>query len=409
MNRRSFVKAGVLLGISPTILQAVEKKTDKRCVYIYLGGGISHIEFLNPIPESQVEFRSVTGSVKTNSGYDIGGSFTNLAQCSELFTTVRSLSHLDANHNSAAHWVQTGHKAFEILDNGAAKEPSYGSIVTTKYGANEKSGMPNYVKVSKIPHDGPAWLGSKHMGYDNDTEATKNLALENRDRFMMKTKMLSEVNKQSFKLGNTAKMFKDWEDTRNTAIEIITGDVASAFKIDLEDEQTKLKYKIASSAFGKSLLTARRLIENGCRFVTTENSGWDMHSDILNGFNTKGPELDEMLSVFLKDLNDRGLLANTLVVVCSEFGRTNKLNSSGPIGRDHHPACNSLILAGSNYGGTLIGKTDSKASIVSDNPFSPSDLAWTILNHFDISKDLTIVDSQKRPRHIIDKEAKLIL
>jgi uncharacterized protein (DUF1501 family) len=166
-------------------------------------------------------------------------------------------------------------------------------------------------------------------------------------------------------------------------------------------------YEISSSGFGRSLLTARRLIENGCKFITLTNNGWDMHTDIEDGFKNRAVELDKMLSIFLQDMQERGLLKNTLVVVCSEFGRTPKINVSS--GRDHWNSVNSLILAGSNYGDSVIGKTDEKATTVSDKPFVPMDLSYTILNHFGYSKDDVLIDNQKRPRFPVEKEAKLIV
>lgn len=414
MNRRNFVKAGVLAGMSTSLLNAaVDPTSARKCVFIYLGGGISHIEFINPISDSPIEFRSVTDAVTTKHGYQLGGSFSNLAGCSELFTTVRSFSHRDANHHSAAHWVNTGRSAFNIGDNGASTEPSYGALLCHEFSPNAKNGMPHYVKVNQTPHDDAAWLGPKYMGYDNDAEATKNLRLGvSRDKFEQRVKMLDTVNRGSVKMGKNSQMFKDWEDIRNLAIDVVSGDVSKAFDVSLEPESSRLAYKEESSGFGRSLLQARRLLENNCKYITIANNGWDMHSDIKAGFDKQAGELDWGLATFLKDLKDRGLLEDTLVVVTSEFGRTPKLNAgigSGIAGRDHYPHCNSLILAGGSYGGSLIGETDKTASSIISSKFSPEDLAWTILNHFEVEKSLVIADSQKRPRHILDKEAKLIL
>lgn len=406
MNRRNFIKAGILAGISPTLLHAVDPKSTKKCVFVYLGGGISHIELINPIPESPVEFRSVMGAVGTKSGYQLGGGLPLLANCSELFTTVRNFGHRDANHNSAAHWVNTGRMAFNIGDSGTAIEPSYGSLVCHQYGPNAENGMPHYVKVNSIPHDDGAWLGSKYMGYDNDAEATKNLKLNIGPReFQRRTEMLDLVNRNSVKRGNTQQIYKEWEDIRKLAIDVVSGDVSKSFDLSLEPEHARQLYSSETSGFGKSLLSARRLLESGCKFVTAANNGWDMHSDIKEGFSNRIGEFDKGMSVFLKDLKDRGLLEDTLVVITSEFGRTPRKNQNA--GRDHWSGCTALLMAGAGYGGTLIGKTDDKASIP-DNPFHPEDLCWTIMNHFGVEKSLTIVDSLKRPRHIIEKEAKLI-
>lgn len=408
MNRRDFVKAGVLATFAPSVLSAMDKKSTKKCVYVFLGGGISHIEFLNPCMDAPIEFQSFNGSVKTKTGYEIGGTFTELAKCSDLFTSVRSLHHQDANHYTAAHWIQTSHAGFGISENGKQKEPFYGTIVNYEHNPNASTGIPHFIRMNRIPHDDPAWLGSKYMGYDNDSEATKNLKLENRDRFLHKTKMMQEINRQSFKVGNNSEIFKAFDETKSSSLEIILGETSLAFNMDLESEASKLQYKIATSGFGKNLLMARRLLEHGSKFISLDMSGWDTHSNMAETFNTRGKELDSILSIFLQDLNQRGLLKDTLVVVCSEFGRTPKQNNNN--GKDHYNSCNSLLLAGGkNYGGSVIGRTDDKGTEVTDKSFSPFDLCWTILNHFDIDKTLKITDKQGRPRYIVDKEAKLIV
>src|SRR6185369_1640278 len=123
-----------------------------------------------------------------------------------------------------------------------------------------------------------------------------------------------------------------------------------AFKLSEEKEDLRAKY--GKSKFGQGCLLARRLVENNVRFIEVTSGGWDMHNDIDDAIEEKGNELDTALSALLGDLQSRGLLSKTLVVLCSEFGRTPKINSRG--GRDHYPKAFSTMLAGAGVkGGTI--------------------------------------------------------
>lgn len=405
MNRRSFIQTGLFTSLSPALLQAIERKNEeKTCVFIYLEGGITHVEFLNPIPDAPVEYRSLTGSIKTKSGWDIGGSFSNLAKISDKFTGVRSLKHPDGNHYTATHAVMTGHIAFNIAEGGNQKEPSFGSLVAQNSGDNP-NGVPTYVKTSSIRHDKAGWLGVRYDGFDYNNETIKNLALNIPEgRFNSRLGIMDLIDGQS--KNRTDTLNKQWTDLKGTATKVLVGDAGKMLDVKNAEEKDKLYYGVDKSGFGRNLLIARRSLEAGAKFVTVQYGGWDMHSDLKMGFERNAVDLDIFLSAFILDLEQRGMLKNTLIVVCSEFGRTPKINQTG--GRDHYPSVNSLILAGGNYSEGLIGTTDKNATSIIDGLVEPKDLCYTVLNHFNFDKSTTLVDSMRRPRHIIDDTAKII-
>lgn len=403
MNRRSFLKVGAIVPFSPALLQAIEnKREEKSCIFIFLGGGISHIEFLNPIPDAPKEYRSTTGAIKTRSGWDIGGTFPELAKVSNLFTGVRSFRHIDGNHFSATHGVMTGHIVPAIGDSGAQKEPAFGSLVAQRFGENTQMGVPTYLKTRAIPHDDAAWVGVRYSGFDYNDDAIRNLTLNiSEDRFKSRLHIMDVIDGKPKDL-----LGKQWGEIKDNAEKIIVGNAGKVLDIKNADEKDKQYYGIDKSGFGRELLIARRSIEAGSKFVTVEYGGWDMHSDINTAFPTRSAEFDRIFSAFLVDLERRGMLKNTMVVVASEFGRTPKINQS--TGRDHWPNNNSLILAGGNYGGSVIGETDKNATSIISNAYEPKDLTYTILDHFGFEKSATLVDNMRRPRHLIEDSAKII-
>lgn len=405
LSRRTFLQAGALTAGSLFLPESIlgQEKKDKACILVWLGGGISATEFINPIPGAPVEFRSVTGAIDTKTGWQIGGSFTNLAQISDKFTAVRTFNHKDGNHSSATHWVLTGHPNLSGGEGSPQKEPSIGSIVSKIFGENNSEGVPSYVKVQQIQYDDAAWLGSRHTGFDNDEQGIKNLMLNvPEQQFKRRLDIANLIEKNSANQG----MMKDWSELRETAAKVVVGDAGKAFNLKLENSPWVQKYDIEKSQLGKSLLLSRRLVEAGTRFVTVHHGGWDMHNDIAQAFPTRAAELDLQLTNLVLDLESKGMLESTMVVVASEFSRTPKININA--GRDHWPLLNSLLLFGGGYGGQLIGTTDSTASSPTSTPFTPKDLVYTILNHFDVRKGDKTIDNLQRPRYFIEDDARLI-
>lgn len=407
LNRRSFLQAGAIAAGSYFLPEFAlgEDKQEKSCVFLWLGGGIASTEFINPIPDAPVEYRSVTGAINTKSGYQIGGSFTNLANISDKFTTVRSFKHKDGNHSTATGWMLSGVQMTSASEGSPQKDPSHGSMLSYYFGENNSNGVPTYVKINGIQYDAAAWLGGKYTGFENDEQGIKNLTLNiSEEQFKRRLGIVGIIEN-----GNNKKpgLNKDWSDLRDVASKVIMGNAGKAFNLKSEDEKFRNLYEIEKSLLGKSLLLARRLVEAGTKLSTIHYPGWDMHNTIAKDFPVRAAELDKFLTIFILDLEQRGLLKNTLVVVASEFSRTPKININA--GRDHYPSCNSILLFGSNYGGKLIGTTDDKNSEITSNPFTPIDLNYTILNHFGIDKNYKMIDNLQRPRHFVDPEAKLIV
>jgi len=410
MNRRIFNKtlitggSSILLSPTISIANAKQDKQEKSVIFVFLSGGISATEFINPIPNAPLDFRSIRGFAEAKGGYLLGGDFKNLASIGNELTVVRNFHHRDANHSSATHVIMTSEPGFQSSDQ---KWPSHGSLLSHELGPLDiNRGIPNYVRTRPIQYDESAWLGATYIGMTADENGVGNLFPRvPEDRFDRRMEVMRTISKQSNLKGPIA---EGWYDLKNQAVDIIKGSAGVAFDLSKETPENIAKYNAKNSTFGKDLLLARRLVQAGVKYVTVSNGGWDNHNNINDAFDRKGPELDKSLFVLLNDLKGLGLLDNTLIVVTSEFSRTPKINNSA--GRDHWSGLNSLIFAGGGYEhGKVIGKTDANASVVDGKSYNPKDLSWTIMNHFGIKKDLVIVDNSSRPRHMFDEKAKNIL
>jgi hypothetical protein len=380
---------------------AAESNKDKACIFVYLHGGISHIDFTHPGINVPQEYRSVKGVVDTSHGFSLAGSFISLAKKSEHLRVVRSFSHRDANHSTAAGWVNTGHTMAGTAEGGALKEPAYGAIISKMLGSSNSIGIPTYVKTGKIDfgarRDGSAWLGSSNIGFDVDDDGIRNLKLGvDKARGDRRMELVESFDRSDDPL------HRAWTGLRKQAYNIAMGKASEAFDLTKEPIENQQKFKLGKSDFGKSLLMAVRTVERGSKFVTVVNGGWDMHNDIEMGFTNKGEELDWGLSLLVDELIARGLFDSTLIVVTTEFGRTPRINSNA--GRDHW---NSLVplmfIGGGHQGGLCIGEADSKNEAPKGKVYTPNDLCCSILSHFEINPRTKVIDNLNRPRYFVEE------
>lgn len=412
MNRRNFIKygAGAFGGAyisTGNITASYGKELDKddpAVLFLWLGGGATHIETFNPIPNAPVERRSTTGDVITNvEGIRLGGLFKELAKRTDKIAVVRGFGHKDANHDSATHWVVTGESNFGA--GTMSKWPSYGSVMSASLGTNTAKGLPTYVKLGNFKHDAAAWLGGKYTGYDATKEGRKDLKLLSGDTaFARRIKILESVD-QGFAFESKGhQIVKDWGDLKDQAINIIMGDASKAFKVESDPEYDSFK----GSAFGTDSLTAIRLIEAGSKFVTLNLGGWDMHNGIIAGLERRQVELDMYLGKIMDQLQARGLYKKVMLVVTSEFGRTPKVNRNA--GRDHFGRIAPLMISCGKYDmGRIIGKTSAYADDIESGGTAPEDLAWTIFNHLDIPREVGFTATDGRPHKMVKPDAKNIL
>jgi hypothetical protein len=416
LSRRSLLTVGAIGGLGLTLPQVlqVEARADQKqygfldakaqsVIHIYLPGGMAHQESFDPKPYAPIEYRGELNPIKTKTGEQFCETLPKLAACSDKFAVIRSLTHGEAAHERGTHNMFTGYRPSPALN-----FPSMGSVVSHEYGPRQN--LPPYVCIPSVPNEyaSNGYLSSSFapfsLGADpaNAGFKVQDLSLPggvDDARFTRRRSALDAVNDYFAK--------KDKSDTvgaMNTFYERAYSLVSSqqareAFNI--EAESAALRDEYGRNTAGQRLLMARRLVAAGVRFVTLTYGGWDMHSNITQGFKSTMPSLDQALAALITDLDKSGLLASTVVMVSSEFGRTPKINQTA--GRDHWPKVFSVLLAGGGFkGGLIYGTSNSTASEPDMDPVGPEDLATTVYNQLGIVADKELMAPGGRPIEIVD-------
>ncbi|MEX0702928.1 MAG: DUF1501 domain-containing protein [Planctomycetales bacterium] len=410
-SRRDFLKIGALgtTGLSlpgllagrATAAREGRPVKDTAVVWLWLGGGPTHIETFDPKMTAPVEYRSVTGDVKTKlPGVTLGGQFVKTAQVADRFAFVRSFSHQNSGHGGGTHWVMTGYNNRNIDNGGLPSRPSIGSILAMHRGANHPvSGMPTYVRMGGIGSDGPAFLGTAYAPFETNGPARRNMELASaEERVSDRRSLLTNVDR--FRRDADATGLMDGLDAfERQAFDLVLGNAPEAFDLRKEDPKVVERY---GRGLGQNLLTARRLCEAGCGFVTVSYGGWDMHGRIEQGLTRRGPELDHAMATFVEDVCARGLQDRILLVVTGEFGRTPKINGSA--GRDHWAPLSTLALAGGGLKmGQTVGESAPKADVPATTPITPQDLMATIFHVLGIDAGLQYVNQAGRPVYLLEE------
>lgn len=376
----------------------------KSVIHIYLPGGMAHQESWDPKPYSPLEYRGPFKSIPTKiPGVHFSEIFKESAKVADKITVCRSMTHGEAAHERGTHNMFTGYRP-----SPATSFPSMGSVVSHEFGSRKN--LPPYVCIPKVPNEfaGSGYLSSSYgpfgLGSDPASENFKvrDLTLPDQicdTRFSKRRSLLDTVDSHFRKIENSDALGA-MDKFYNDAYSLISSEEAR-HAFDLSKESDKLKERYGKNEAGQRMLLSRRLVESGVRFVSMTYGGWDMHQNIQAGFEKHGPNLDKAFATLISDLEDRGLLDSTLVMLSSEFGRTPKINKDN--GRDHYPKVFSVVLAGGGITqGQVYGSSDAFATAPEDNPLSVEDLATTVYDRLGIVADKELMAPGDRPMEIVD-------
>jgi hypothetical protein len=415
IRRRGFLQIGALAGLGlslPTLLaqkQATAKEgrtsRDVNCILVWTRGGTSHHDTFDPKPDAAA---SVRGEFKVIDTAVPGVKFTeicpNFAREAKRFAVLRGWNPANGSHGAADAYVMTGHKL-----NPALVYPCYGSVVSHQKGL--KNAVPSFVQLGDgIDHrfggGMPGYLGHEHgpfmvLSDPNEKEfAVRDITPPkgiDAGRINRRRTMLSAIDDMQQRADLQPAAFRALDEHYKAALNMITApEMKTAF--ELQSEKDSLRDAYGRNRFGQCCLLARRLIEKGARFVTvTDEGGWDTHAD---GFKTlkekRMPYVDQALPQLFVDLDQRGLLDNTLVVWLTDFGRTPKINSAS--GRDHWASAGFAMMAGAGVpGGSILGRTDEEGGSVVDDEYRTEDIAATIYSKLGIPLDLITTTQDGRP------------
>jgi len=396
-QRRELLRVGALsflgIGLTPYLelkqLIATPNGADKKakaqaCILLWLNGGPSHIDTWDPKANSS--FKPISTNVD---GIQIAELLPRVARKMDKLAMIRCMQTEENNHLQGHHYAMTGHRPNPVM-----KFPSFGSIISKELGARHS--VPPHIKILGTDpgydiryHENlkAQFLGAAYDPMILPNPSAKDFAIpdlsipesvtleriENRSYFL---KLVDRLYRQEVESAEYSQM----DSFRQQALNMILSPaVREGFDLSKESEKTKDAY--GRDPFGQSVLLARRLVEAGCRFVTaTDLRGWDTHgsSDERHG-DLLVPVLDQVLSTLLGDLEQRGLLESTLVIVMGEFGRTVDPIVRKGQGRDHWCHCWSMVLGGGGIrGGQAVGASDERGAYPAGRTVSIGDLYATI-------------------------------
>jgi len=404
-SRRDFLKVGALglggwtlsdlLRARASAAAGGKSTRNTSVVWLWLGGGPTHIETFDPKMTAPVEFRSTVGAVKTNvPGIELGGVFPKMARVADRMAFVRSFAHRNSGHGGGTHWVMTGYD-YPPADAGLPQiKPALGSILARQRGANNaQTGLPTYVRLNGTYGDGPSWLGSSYAPFDTGGNARNNMNLKVAlDRLADRRSLLKTFDTMDRGLDQSG-LLQGLDSFESQAFDLILSRARETFDITREDPRTRDLY---GPGLGQQMLLARRLCESGAGFVTLHFGGWDMHGGIVNAMKQLGPQVDRAVSAFVEDTSARGLDQDIMLVITGEFGRTPRVNGSA--GRDHWAPLSTLGLAGGGLKmGQVVGESTAKAEVPKTTPITPLDLMATVFHVLGVPQDLHYKDQSGRP------------
>lgn len=395
--RRSFLKVG-LLSSTLSLGQLVEARSaasrrPANVIFLWLDGGPSHLETFDLKPEAPAEVRGEFKPIETAvPGIRICEHLPMTAKAMPLFTILRSVTHNDSNHGAGNHLMTTGMSTPVPVGcgNSVSYHPSLGSFTARERAAPR--GLPGYVTLGRpMRSGGPNFLGAAYAPLvvpgdpNSDAFQVKDVSLPkgvDDARLDARRGLLREIDRLRRNAGAPTDPVTSLDSYSAKAYELVTSPAARA-AFDVRKEDAKLRERYGRNNIGQQFLLARRLVEAGIPWVSVHWGGWDHHFNIFNDMKRQLPQLDSAFSSLLSDLQDRGLLENTLVLLLGEFGRTPKINA-GP-GRDHWGPGMSVAIAGAGVpGGQVIGSTTADGGYADERPLSPQDLACTIFHKLGI-------------------------
>lgn len=357
------------VGEEREIISPADHATAKNVIFLYMSGGMTHVDTFDPKTPSHIA--GATTPLATNaSGLQISNHLPNLAKQGDKFAVVRSMTTKTGDHAGGNYLMHTG-----FSRQPGQSHPQMGSWAQYFLGRRNKL-IPDSIVIGG-GNPGPGFFRPDHspLPVGDPSRGLKDLVpkLDKKrfERRMKYAKAFSETFEEGFPHDDVRAYSDFYEET----VKLFDDKTTELFDINKEPAEMKSLY--GNSRFGRGLLLARRLVENNVRYVEVQLGGWDgQHGNFGAGSNRAG-EMDGPVAALLQDLDARGLLKETMVVLTTEFGRTPKINQRG--GRDHFPKAFSVMVAGGGVnGGQYVGETDENATNIKGDRFGPKDLHTTI-------------------------------
>lgn len=414
LSRREFVEKlayttfGVSLLSELGAAPAVNKfARAKHVIYIYNNGGMSHLDSFDP-----KEKASVMGGVKpvsTKGDFFISEYFKELAKHGDKFSLVRGMTSKTGAHSQGQYLMRTSYSK-----NSLTVHPAMGAVSSFLLGKQHGSIPDNIIISGDNGHPGEGYLDKKYtpLPIINPNEGLRFSKLSISDSALSNRLNILNALDRNFRNNFGVSDVNSYNVLYDETLKLLKSDDLDVFDLNKEAPENRERY--GRSNFGQGCLLAKRLISKGVRYVEIGDGGWDMHNDISTNMTKKSEYYDKALSSLFQDLQESGLLSETLVVVATEFGRTidvkNENSNSGlnkNNGRDHHPGAFSCLIGGLDIGGKVVGKTDENGSKVIERPVDIGEFNATIAHFLGIKHDYVWMSPAGRPFTVGNKSEPL--
>jgi len=412
IRRTLFTASGLVLADHLAFSAFALPKTAraKAVIQIWMSGGPSHLDTFDPKPEAGAEYSgSLIKPIETNvTGIRISELMPVLAKQADKYSLIRSMTHGNNGHETAAYIVQTGRQP-----GGRVVFPCVGAVASLfkGYDAGYKGLIPPYVVLTEPQgrFDEAGFLGARYRPFATGGNPSvtpfavegivapgiTELRQKNRRELLHQLDALAQTMPMDPQIAATTK-------AENQAYDMILGDGAKVFDLSQEKQETRDRY--GKTKFGQSCLVARRLVESGIPYVTINCGGWDTHKENFQAMRRLLPDLDNGIGTLLQDLAARGLLDSTIVWCGGEFGRTPKVQWEAPWngGRGHWGKVFSSLIAGGGFkGGQIIGASDAKGEEVKERPVYPVDVLGSIYAQLGIDPAAKLPNPEGLPLRVM--------
>jgi acetyl esterase/lipase len=389
----------------------------RSVILVYAGGGISHLDSFDPHPDAPAEVRGEFSTIQSGSpGVYFSELVPQLAASAQQFSLIRAMRHAERDHGVSAYYMQRGYAqtnpTFDRPENQHKAHPNIGSHVARLRGST--NGLPPYLCVPGLSYLATAnyytagWMGRRYDPFllksnpaaeDFQVQGLVPPADVTSDRVARRL-LLSRQLDVTDRLNSDATVIRGLKGNYRQVFDMITAGVSRRV-FDLGQETDCLRDDYGRNSHGQACLLARRLVEAGVPFVTIDDFDWDHHGKIFPSLRKQLPVLDRAFATLLRDLDDRGLLDTTLVLLLTDFGRTPQVNSNA--GRDHWPIVFSVLGAGAGItAGQVIGASDSIGAEPARQTVTPKDLAATIYHILGLDPFQTYITSEGRSLPMLD-------
>ena len=441
----SLLKLQSVNAMAPALNQRGWNKA-KSIILVYLQGGPSHIDLWDPKEKVPDNVKSIFKPISTKiPGIKFTENLPKLAQLNDRYTLIRSMSYTPVglfNHTAAIYQMMTGYTTDKVSPSGQLEPPTpkdfpnFGSHLVKMKPVEVPMlpfvMLPRPLQESNVVGKGgtAGFLGKAYDPYtlypggdDMNMQKMQQIKIDDLQlppevfsvRLRRRAKLRDLINKQMPTVDKAVKSYELDQHYQQALDLVVSGRAREAFNYEAESESTRESY--GRNTFGESLLLARRLVEAGTRVVeviwpkvaNSDNHSWDQHKDLSKRMkNQSAPMFDQGLSGLITDLDDRGMLDETMVIAVGEFGRSPQRgvstsgNDNSADGRDHWPYCYTGLIAGAGVKrGYVHGKSDKTASAPLENPVHPGELLATIYHAFGIDPETMVMNHLNQPRELV--------